>query len=391
MTGAEILLLINIVITALFGAGFVAIALITDRRRVFWIAGAYGVGAFAPLSEFLLPLTPASAFFAFTSYATFLGGPTLISIGLAALHDRPPPWKAYWAILGGGIALRLAIWSLDRNGFLYQYAYQLPLALGALLTSLTVQRLGERRPVYRAVAALFALIAVQFLVKPIFAVTLGSGQTAEQYTHSFYAVISQASTAVLLVSAGLLVLMLVIQKTLGEARTESETDPLSGLANRRGFDRKAQVLVTGAERDEFALSAVLFDLDHFKAINDTYGHDVGDAVIAAFGALLRKRAPSRAAVGRTGGEEFAIVLPFADRRTAQEMAEAIREALQEGAGGPLPPVTASGGVAQWEPGESLVDLMRRADEAAYRAKTSGRNRICCHRGTRPGPIGIVAA
>jgi diguanylate cyclase (GGDEF)-like protein len=382
MTGAELLLLINIVMTALFGASFAAVALITRQPRIFWFAAAYGVGTLTPLSEFLLPLTPFPAFFALTSYGSFLAGPMLIPVGLAAVHGAARPWRAYWAILGTGVAIRLALWGMDRDSFAYQLAYQLPFALGALLGCRTVLRLPERRTLYVAIGVLYGLIALQFAAKPFLAVAFGSGRTAMEYTRSLYAVISQASTAVLLVAAGLLVLLLVVQRAIGEAHAASETDALSGLANRRGFDRQAELLLARAAREQLPVSAILFDLDHFKAINDRFGHAMGDSVIAAFGTLLRSMAPRDAIVGRTGGEEFAMLLPGADGVAAERSGDAIRLALSELGEGPLPRVTVSGGVAEWERRETLAELVRRADAAAYRAKNSGRDRVCRDAGTR---------
>lgn len=376
MTGVVFLLIVNVAVTGFFAAAFAAVALIgPGQRKALWFAGAYGVGALTPLSEFLLPLSPVPEVFAFTSYASFLGGPLLIPIGLAAIHDAPRPWRAFWIILVGGIVLRLVIWQWSRGTLPYGVAYQFPFALSAMLASHTVLRLPERRPLHVALAMLFALIALQFMAKPFLAVALGSGSTARTYVQSSYAIISQASTAVLLVAAGLLVLLIVVQKAIGDSQLASETDTLSGLANRRGFDRQGQRLVAHAVRDRRPLSAILFDLDHFKAVNDTYGHAMGDAVIASFGELLRSSAPHAAIVGRIGGEEFAMLLQTVGQM-AWLKAEAIRVALPAAADGALPRVTVSAGVAEWQPGESLVDLMRRADSASYHAKGSGRNRVC---------------
>ncbi|WP_213981457.1 GGDEF domain-containing protein [Sphingomonas sp. dw_22] len=376
MTGVVFLLIVNVAVTGFFAAAFAAVALIgPGQRRAFWFAGAYGVGMLTPLSEFLLPLSPIPEPFAFISYASFLGGPLLIPIGLAAVHDAPRPWRAFWIILGGGIGLRLVIWHWDRGSLPYELAYQLPFALGAMLASRTILRLPERRPLHIAVAMLFALIALQFLAKPFLAMAFGSGSTAATYVRSTYAIISQASTAVLLVAAGLLLLLIVVQKAIGDSQAASETDTLSGLANRRGFDRQGQRLIARAARDRLPLSAILFDLDHFKGINDTYGHAMGDAVIASFGDLLRRSAPQSAVVGRIGGEEYAVLLQETVGQMAWLKAEAIRVALPATADAGLPRVTVSGGVAEWEPGESLADLMRRADRACYDAKGAGRNRV----------------
>jgi len=377
MTGAVLLLIVNVAVTGFFAAAFAAVALIgAGQRNALWFAGAYGVGTLTPLSEFLLPLSSVPGAFAFSSYASFLGGPLLIPIGLAAIHDAPRPWRAFWIILGGGIALRFVIWHWSRGTLPYGFLYQLPFALGAMLAARTVLRLRERRVLHIVLAALFALIALQFLAKPFLAVAFGSGTTDKTYVHSSYAIISQASTAVLLVAAGLLLLLIVVQKAIGDSQLASETDTLSGLANRRGFDRQGERMIARAARDGLPLSAILLDLDHFKRINDSYGHAMGDTVIAAFGDLLLRSVPQAGVVGRIGGEEFAILLPDTAGQMAWLKAEAIRMSLPAMADGPLPRVTASGGVAEWQPGESLADLMRRADKACYHAKAEGRNRNC---------------
>jgi diguanylate cyclase (GGDEF)-like protein len=122
------------------------------------------------------------------------------------------------------------------------------------------------------------------------------------------------------------------------------------------------------------VSAAMFDLDHFKLINDHHGHQVGDAVIAAAAAVLRDGAPDGAIVGRMGGEEFALVLQGLSATEARWRIEHLRAKLAS-LPEPLPRVTASAGVAQLKPGEALSDLMRRADIAAYDAKRAGRDRL----------------
>lgn len=375
MTGAVLLLIVNVAVTGFFAAAFATVALIgPGQRNAFWFAGVYGVGTLTPLSEFLLPLSPFPDVLAFSSYASFLAGPLLIPIGVAALHDVPRPWKAFWIILAGGIGLRLVIWQWSRGTLPYGFAYQLPFALSAMLACRTLLRLRERRGLHIVLAMLFALGAIQFLAKPFLAVAFGSGSTDKRYVHSVYAILSQASTAMLLVAAGLLLLLIVVQKAIGDSQLASETDALSGLANRRGFDRQGQRVLARAARERLPLSAVVFDLDHFKRINDTYGHAMGDAVIASFGELLRRSGARSAVIGRIGGEEFAMLLEETVGQIARLKAEAVRIALPA-MDGALPRITVSAGVAEWRAGESLVELMRRADGAAYHAKRAGRNRV----------------
>jgi diguanylate cyclase (GGDEF)-like protein len=176
----------------------------------------------------------------------------------------------------------------------------------------------------------------------------------------------------------------------GELRREADDDQLSGLLNRRGFEAKA-----GAELrrcvDAGQLAALLIaDLDHFKAVNDTHGHAVGDAIIAAFGAHVHAVGPSRMVAGRIGGEEFAMLVPGLAIDGARQFAEAVRKGLHAACADRIPTSlcpTVSIGLAVGTPGEGLSRLMRDADHALYEAKRMGRNRV---RAFRPAPVRLGA-
>lgn len=163
---------------------------------------------------------------------------------------------------------------------------------------------------------------------------------------------------------------------------QSTQDALTGVANRMGALAFLEKQVDLARRHHRTLSLVLVDLDHFKDINDTRGHLVGDAVLKRFGALALKRLRASDHVGRIGGEEFLIVLPETPGREAHRVADTLREALAsqpfEGETlGPRPMrVTASFGVAELQDRDGSVGaLLARADVALYRAKALGRNRV----------------
>ena len=151
-------------------------------------------------------------------------------------------------------------------------------------------------------------------------------------------------------------------------------DPLTGLLNRRAFLRAAERDRALAARTGAPLSVVMLDLDHFKAINDRYGHAVGDEVLRATAAALTGASRKTDRVARLGGEEFVLWLPDTPAAGAALLADKVRARLAEiavpGFDGRL---TASAGVAAFT-GESLTDLLRRADAALYRAKDLGRNR-----------------
>jgi diguanylate cyclase (GGDEF)-like protein len=164
-------------------------------------------------------------------------------------------------------------------------------------------------------------------------------------------------------------------------RRQSTTDELTGLYNRRYFDETLRRELFRAERKRAALAIVMIDLDHFKHMNDTHGHEAGDLVLRAVGQCLRDGVRRSDVACRYGGEELVLVLPECDGAAARRCAETIRAAiaaleLQQG-DVLLPAVTASFGVAMWPAhGDDAATLLQAADRALYTAKHEGRNRVC---------------
>ena len=154
------------------------------------------------------------------------------------------------------------------------------------------------------------------------------------------------------------------------------TDPLTGIDNRRSFMEQLQREIKRSTRQGSALSLINFDIDLFKHINDQFGHDTGDKVLISVSNLIKDRLRESDVLGRMGGEEFAILLPDCDNDEAIKLAEAFRIALSDHAiacHDKTLKITASFGVAQYEPTEDTGGLLKRADEAMYEAKKSGRN------------------
>jgi diguanylate cyclase (GGDEF)-like protein len=166
-------------------------------------------------------------------------------------------------------------------------------------------------------------------------------------------------------------------RNLAIAQLRASTDALTGLPNQRAVQDTIKRMVAQSTRTMTPLSALLVDLDHFKQVNDVYGHEAGDAVLAAVGATLAAIGRTDDFVGRYGGEEFLLLLPSTDRNEALALAEAVRRSI---AAITVPhvdrAVTASVGVALLgEDGVDATALFRAADRALYAAKRNGRNRI----------------
>ncbi|MDB5102269.1 MAG: diguanylate cyclase, partial [Cyanobacteria bacterium RYN_339] len=164
------------------------------------------------------------------------------------------------------------------------------------------------------------------------------------------------------------------------AQKRAITDGLTGLNTHVYFKEQLAKRFSEARRHQEALSMALVDIDHFKKVNDTYGHPVGDEVLRRVAAAIKAMSRTDDTVARYGGEELSLVLPQTDLEGAHVLAERIREAvaaLQAGPGQRMPSVTVSVGVAQMEPGdESHAGLIERADRALYAAKRQGRNKVC---------------
>lgn len=182
-----------------------------------------------------------------------------------------------------------------------------------------------------------------------------------------------------------------LSKALRQAQRLSETDSLTGLLNRRAFETRARTHQGGGVH-----ALILIDLDHFKQINDTFGHSVGDEVLKNTADLIAQRLrlngwghETSSAAARWGGEEFIVFLPECPEADAGRIAEDIRLDLQNSKMQGCPKtlsVTGSIGISNWADGETLAQAINNADEAMYSAKVAGRNQVFAHRETGSRPL-----
>jgi diguanylate cyclase len=174
-----------------------------------------------------------------------------------------------------------------------------------------------------------------------------------------------------------------LQQSLEAIRAESLTDPLTGLGNRKYFDRAIEMAVQNALTNSEPLSLLMFDIDHFKSFNDSYGHLTGDQVLRLVGMSLKQTIRGQDITARYGGEEFAVVLPNTALRHALTVADHIRRAVvakelkKKSTGEILGRVTISVGVSVLKPDDDTHSLLERADACLYAAKRNGRNRVIC--------------
>ena len=171
-----------------------------------------------------------------------------------------------------------------------------------------------------------------------------------------------------------------LRESVNHTMALAVTDELTGLYNRRYFDRHLNVMLGKAQAQERDMALMILDIDYFKSVNDNYGHDIGDAVLREFSARLKRNIRGVDLACRVGGEEFVVLMPDTDWSNAEVVAERVRQAIAErpfDVGLPRPlSITVSVGVSL---NESLTDtpemLIKRADVALYRAKREGRNRV----------------
>ncbi|RBY88094.1 hypothetical protein DQ244_16185 [Blastococcus sp. TBT05-19] len=158
----------------------------------------------------------------------------------------------------------------------------------------------------------------------------------------------------------------IVIRRLVVLASSASLDPLTGLTNRRGFDQALDELLADATRTRVPLSAVLLDVDHFKSVNDTHGHEEGDRVLRRVADVWHRELPGIAVLARHGGDEFSLLIP--GMRGGDALALVRRVCALH------PDVPLSCGVAEYRPGDSASQLMRSADRALYDAKILGRNR-----------------
>jgi diguanylate cyclase (GGDEF)-like protein len=167
-------------------------------------------------------------------------------------------------------------------------------------------------------------------------------------------------------------------------------DSLTGIPNRRYAMDRIQQEWSGAERSSRRLACMLIDVDHFKRINDTYGHDIGDIVLQRVSDVLKQTARTQDVICRIGGEEFLVVCPDTDAAAAAQCAERLRQAansLRISVGNVSLQITISIGVAAMDAGmRSPESMIKAADQAVYAAKQAGRNRTCVYRPRTPGAV-----
>jgi diguanylate cyclase (GGDEF)-like protein len=304
-------------------------------------------------------------------------------VGCARFLRRPVYWPVlivalvamsaalvYWRYVVDSIALRVLAISL----------FSAPLCIASAVLVVRHRPAGRSAYPYWATAMSALAIGVLQVARGVYFLALND-------TSNVLVFASAGSVALLVMEAACVptlsmsAMMMVHDALLADARDAADRDFLTGALSRKGFESAAQRLSRRAWAQGEPLSLLIIDLDHFKAINDTFGHAGGDTVLREFVHSTRLLLRRGDVLGRVGGEEFAVLLAGAGPGDAQQFAERLRRAVtaQPAITGSGPcAYSFSGGIASWREGETLDRVNVRADAALYEAKRSGRNRICIH-------------
>ena len=323
----------------------------------------------------------------FTLAATCLAG------AVVARYGRRVPYAALGILAFGGLGA--FCWFLFVEPDLTSRIYAINFAFGgvSLVVAAELRTVRSNGPTEVILFVLSLLSAVNFFVRTLLVLRMsGPIVTYGELHDSIYWTTALLSHALLSLLIALSLFTAAALDVLKALKSESRTDPLSGLLNRRGFEERATAVLSRSHESGVPAALVIADLDHFKAVNDKFGHAVGDQVIAAFASQLRMTAGRNGIVGRLGGEEFAVLLPASDLVAARAFAEGVRTAFSQSGRHELPSgarVTASFGVAAGE--EDLSALLQRADEALYQGKRNGRDsvRISYCRPQSPAAASII--
>jgi diguanylate cyclase (GGDEF)-like protein len=368
------LFVVAIGVTLLLGL-FLLFAWSQERiEALAWWGTAYLIGGFSGslwwLGERLFPQTPA-----------WLGDVLLfVAVGMIwsaarLFHDRPVLWPAFfgaafWLIachspaFVGSAAARILVSSLIVAGYTF-------------LTATELWR-ERRKSLIRHWPAMFVpvLHGAIFLMPATLAALTATGDAVHGPARGWITVFA-IEIVLYAVGTAFIILTLTKDRAVRFYKMAAVTDPLTTLLNRRGFFEAAAALAKFAQRRKTPVSVLAFDLDHFKSINDRFGHAAGDAVLQLFATVARTAMRADDIIGRLGGEEFVAVLPCSasDAAVAADRVRLAFQAASDKGGDGRVPATVSIGVAAGPSATAIETLIARADIALYRAKSGGRNRV----------------
>lgn len=354
---------------------------IYERQRFFLVALSASFLAFALGSASqILHLPDAWRPNALVSAIFYVASILLMSEGVLRRSRKPFHWSTDAFIFAAVIA-GIYYFSYVSSDLLARI-YVLNYCFGAVLVATAVQSRSKDRARLDERALFWMLLAfgISFFVRTALTTGKSLPHIAAQFAQTTFWLALQLSLALLGAVLALLLMTTAVVDMIERLIEERDRDFLTQVLNRRAFERRGARFVDDLKHHP--LTMVAFDLDHFKSINDRFGHAVGDTALRAFGQIVLKTIRAGDIVARVGGEEFVILLSNTGLSDANAIAERIRLALTNARFEPVAEslrVTVSAGVVQFQAGESLPAMLDRADHLLYAAKRSGRNCIVSDR------------
>lgn len=291
-------------------------------------------------------------------------------------HGRPVRW--------GAMSLGATVWLIAcfSPPFVHSAASRIVMSslIVASYTFLSASELARerRKSLVRRWPAIFVpMLHGAIFLFPVALATLSPNGSSMHGPATGWIALFAIEIVLYVVGAAFVVLILAKDRTVRFYKMAAATDPLTGLLNRRGFFEAAERLMGTARGGKAPISVLAFDIDHFKSINDRFGHGVGDIMLQLFASVIRKSMRTDDIIGRLGGEEFVAILSgtLAEAAIAAERVRAAFAATSAACDGRHVAATVSAGVACGSAFAPVDMLIARADAALYRAKMNGRNRV----------------
>ena len=378
MGGQIFISLLNPGIGLLLAAAFLLLWLNRrDQTYVAIAAASYALTTAGFVIQDIGPALPHQFHHVLSNLCFILAGCTLAAAVLTR-YRIPVPYRPM--VLIAVAAMAGHVWFLSVAPSLAGRIYAISFSLGmiALMTVVKLYSVPKPHLIDRLLICTAAVAAANFIIRPLLIAWLVGGYHSDEgFQQSVYWTTVQFTQAMISIAVALNLMVAVAIGLINELRHEANTDKLSGLLNRRGFEEEASAALRRQVARGWPVALLIADIDNFKSINDTYGHAVGDRVIAMLGELVARMSGADTVAGRIGGEEFAILMAGAELGAARGYAERLRAELPVYGSGRLPSgltPTISVGVHVDHALTSLYDLLSRADIALYDAKRSGRDR-----------------
>lgn len=367
------------VVMGLFGAAFLIVARFGIRSSAYWGAGilSAALGFVVPLSIPALPVKPVAMTAEALFFAAFFlyGQALLVHFGRSTLF-----WQRLSLALLAYVVIAYVV-IVAENLQLELFVSDLTCVI-LLAIAVAAVRHRARRPIDKLLFWVMVFVCAENLLRVIVFLFLASPITMDQFAGSDYSFVMQITATVGAMVMAMTALAVMTVNVVERHRNDADSDSLTGLLNRRGFDRAVAGLLAGEAQD---VALILLDIDHFKRINDDYGHAVGDEVIRSIAEVTAAVLPGGSILARFGGEEFVALLPNHTAARALDVAGRMQAAIRKKnwrnlglEGG----VTASFGIDALGRGDhSIYESIGRADGAMYEAKRTGRDRIVSAGGT----------